>query len=411
MYDLLKGMRIVEGASFIAAPSCGLHLAQMGAEVIRFDMIGGGPDFNRWPLSPEGASFYWEGLNKGKKSIAVDLGSPEGRELVHALIAAPGSDRGMFLTNFPAAGMLAYDRLRQRREDLIVLRVMGRADGTPAVDYTVNSAIGIPQMTGPASLGDEPVNHVLPAWDLLTGAYAAFALLAAERSRRETGKGQEIRLPLSDMAIASLGHIGQIAEVAVSGADRPRYGNDLFGAFGRDFVTRDGLRVMIVAITTRQWSGLVEALEIGAAIKDVETEMNVSFDRDEGMRFRHRDRLDALVAAAVAQRDLAPLAAAFDAKGVCWGPYRTLREALAEDPDLSVANPLLSMVPHTSGYEYLTPGAAATLVGAERGRAVRAPRLGEHTDEILADTLGLPSATIADLHDRGIVAGPAKDGA
>ena len=100
MYDLLKGMRIVEGASFIAAPSCGLHLAQMGAEVIRFDMIGGGPDFNRWPLSPEGASFYWEGLNKGKKSIAVDLGSPEGRELVHALIAARQRPRHV-LTNFP----------------------------------------------------------------------------------------------------------------------------------------------------------------------------------------------------------------------------------------------------------------------------------------------------------------------
>ena len=234
--------------------------------------------------------------------------------------------------------MLAYDRLRQRREDLIVLRVMGRADGTPAGDYTVNSAIGIPQMTGPASLGDEPVNHVLPAWDLLTGAYAAFALLAAERSRRETGKGQEIRLPLSAMAIASLGHICQIAEVAVSGADRPRYGNDLFGAFGRDFVTRDGLRVMIVAITTRQWSGLVEALEIGAAIKDVETEMNVSFDRDEGMRFRHRDRLDALVAAAVAAR---PCAARrrFRREGVCWGPPDIVR-AVAEDPDLSVANPL-----------------------------------------------------------------------
>ena len=354
-----------------------------------------------------GSSAAYHIAKLGWRDIVV-LDKGELYEVDGSTSHAPG---GMFLTNFPATGMLAYDRLRQRREDLIVLRVMGRADGTPAVDYTVNSAIGIPQMTGPASAGDEPVNHVLPAWDLLTGAYGAFALLAAERSRRATGKGQEIRLPLSDMAIASLGHIGQIAEVAVSGADRPRYGNDLFGAFGRDFVTRDGHRVMIVAITARQWSGLVEALDIGAAIENAETELNVSFDRDEGMRFRHRDRLDALVAAAVALRDHQPLAAAFDAKGVCWGPYRTLREALAEDPDLSAANPLLSMVPHTSGHEYLTPGAAATLVGAERGRAVRAPRLGEHTDEILADALGLPSVTIADLHDRGIVAGPAKDGA
>jgi 2-methylfumaryl-CoA isomerase len=85
MYSLLKGMRVIEGASFVAAPSCALHLAQMGAEVIRFDPIGGGPDFNRWPRVPGGGpSLYWEGLQKGKKSIAIDLGRPEGRELATA---------------------------------------------------------------------------------------------------------------------------------------------------------------------------------------------------------------------------------------------------------------------------------------------------------------------------------------
>ena len=74
-YPLLNGMRVVEGAAFIAGPSCGLYLAQMGAEVIRFDNIGGGPDFRRWPLSRDGASLYWEGLNKGKKSVAIDMSS------------------------------------------------------------------------------------------------------------------------------------------------------------------------------------------------------------------------------------------------------------------------------------------------------------------------------------------------
>src|SRR5690606_9771141 len=262
MYELLKGMRIVEGASFIAAPSCGLHFSQLGAEGIRFDMICGGPDYGRWPLAPNGASLYWEGLNKGKKSIAVDLASPEGRDLVTGLITSPGDDRGIFLTNFPVRGFLSYERLKARREDLLLLRVMGRADGTPAVDYTINSAFGIPQMTGPASLGDEPVNHVLPAWDLLTGAYGAFTLLAAERHRRETGLGQEIRVPLSDVAVATLSHLGQVAETSLSGSDRQRYGNDLFGAYGRDFVTGDGQRIMLVAITGRQWSGLLRALAI-----------------------------------------------------------------------------------------------------------------------------------------------------
>ena len=85
MYRLLAGLRIIEASSFVASPSAGLYLAQMGAEVIRVDSIGGGPDFHRWPKSREGASFYWEGLNKGKKSVALDLSGAEGRELLARL--------------------------------------------------------------------------------------------------------------------------------------------------------------------------------------------------------------------------------------------------------------------------------------------------------------------------------------
>jgi hypothetical protein len=111
MYDLLKGLRVVEGSAFVAGPTCGLYLAQLGAEVIRFDNIGGGPDFHRWPLSQGGDSFYWEGLNKSKKSIAIDLSRPEGRRLAQELATAPGDDGGAFVTNFPVEGFLSYDDL------------------------------------------------------------------------------------------------------------------------------------------------------------------------------------------------------------------------------------------------------------------------------------------------------------
>jgi 2-methylfumaryl-CoA isomerase len=220
MYGLLKGLRIVEGAAFIAGPSCGLYFAQMGAEVVRFDAIGGGPDSKRWPLAANGASLYWEGLNKGKKSVAIDLGRPQGRELAQQLAT---SGDGLFVTNYPVEGFLSYAKLAAKRADLICLRVMGWADGSPAVDYTVNAAVGVPLMTGPSD-SSAPVNHVLPAWDLLAGAYGAFALLAAERDRRQTGGGREIRLALSDIAAATLGNLGQVAEVAQQG-DRPRSGN------------------------------------------------------------------------------------------------------------------------------------------------------------------------------------------
>jgi 2-methylfumaryl-CoA isomerase len=400
MYGLLEGMRVVEAAAFVAAPSAGMYLSQMGAEVVRIDQIGGGPDFRRWPLAGE-ASLYWESLNQGKKSVAIDLGRPEGRELAARLITGGGPEGGLFLTNYPVAGFLAHERLAAVRPDLVTVRVMGRADGSPALDYTVNCEVGLPGLTGPVDSG--PVNHVLPAWDLLSGAYAAFSLLAAERQRRDTGRGREVRVPLSDMAIASVANLGMVADALHTGRDRPRVGNDLYGAFGRDFLTADGKRLMIVAHTPRQWSGLLAVLDIEGAVARVEAETGVSFAREEGLRFIHRDRLNPLVERAVAQRTRAELVAAFDPLGICWGDYQTVVEA-AHDPELVADNPLFATITQPSGLSYPVPGAPATLVPDERQPARRAPRLGEHTDWALSTLAGLDSGAIGRLHDEGLVA-------
>ena len=101
---VLGGLRVVEGSAFVAAPLGGMTLAQLGADVIRFDQIGGGLDHQRWPLAADGQSLFWAGLNKGKRSIQLDLRSPDGRELAVALVTAPGEQAGLFLTNFPARG-------------------------------------------------------------------------------------------------------------------------------------------------------------------------------------------------------------------------------------------------------------------------------------------------------------------
>ncbi len=400
MYGLLKGLTVVEGAAFIAGPSCGLYMAQMGAEVIRFDQIGGGPDSKRWPLGPNGQSLYWEGLNKGKKSLAINLGSPEGRELAQR-VATAGD--GLFVTNFPVNGFLSYEKLSALREDLICLRVMGWADGTPAVDYTINAAVGVPYITGLAD-DPRPVNHVLPAWDLLAGAYAAFSLLAAERDRQATGKGRELRLALSDLAAATMGNLGNVAEVLLSGQDRPKGGNNLFGAFGRDFATSDGERVMIVAITPKQWTGLIEALGLAEAMAGLESELGVSFAKNEGARYTHRTRVDALVEGALAQRPLSECAEVFEATGCTWSVYRNLSDSLEKEPRLFGENPLFSPVTHAGGDSYPTPGAIARLPADDRGQPPASPRIGQHTDEVLAHLLGLSSGEIGKLHDDGVVA-------
>jgi len=404
MYDLLSGLRVVEASAFVAGPSCALYLAQFGAEVIRIDQIGGGPDFRRWPLDPaSGDSLYWEGLNKSKKSVALDLSRPEGRELAQRIATAPGDGAGLFVTNYPVDGFLSYERLRAFRADLICVRVMGWPDGRPAVDYTVNAAVGVPAMTGHPD-DPRPVNHVVPAWDLLTGAYAAFSLVSAERARRADGQGREVRIPLSDVAIASLAHLGQVGEALTVGHDRPRVGNQLYGAFGRDFVTKDGEHLMLVAITPRQWKRLVDLFGVGAEVASLQRELDVSFERDEGLRYEHRERLNPIIEAAIAGREAADLAGVFDAEGVCWSRYQTLSQAVGGDPYFSSDNPILAEIDHPSGRRYLAPGPAAS-VSSETRRAPRpAPKLGQHTDEVLSEVVGLTAAEIARLHDAGLVA-------
>ena len=138
MYNLLNDLSVIEASSFVASPTAGLYCAQLGAEVIRVDQIGGGPDFRRWPVTAANDSLYWENLNRAKKSVALDLARPEGRELLQALVRATGQ----LITNFPARGFMAHDVLAEGRADLITVRVMGWADGSPALDYTVNNAVG-----------------------------------------------------------------------------------------------------------------------------------------------------------------------------------------------------------------------------------------------------------------------------
>ncbi|MFK7731583.1 MAG: CoA transferase [Pseudomonadales bacterium] len=399
MYGLLSDLTVIEGASFIAGPSCGLYLAQMGATVIRFDQRGGGPDAKRWPLSKSGESFYWQGMNKNKLSIGLDFSQEEGRVLAKRL--ATSAD-GLFVTNFPEAGFLSYDKLQKLRSDLICLRVMGWADGLPAVDYTVNASIGVPNMTGPES-SEQPVNHVLPAWDLLAGGYGAFSLLAAERDRMKTGKGREIRVALSDLAASTMGHLGNLAEVLEAGADRPRYGNDLFGAFGRDFETADGERLIAVAITPRQWKSLLKVLGLIEAVSTIEQELGLSFLTDEGARFTHRERLLPLVSTAIASKTLADLAEAFDENGVTWSRYQSLSQAYSEDPRFFTDNPVFSSVNHPGGHSYPTPGAAARIPGEKRIDAGSAPVIGQNTDQILADYLGMSDSEIGVLRDKKVV--------
>lgn len=406
MYDLLKGLRVVEGSAFVAAPLGGMTLAQLGADVIRFDALEGGLDSDRWPVTRDGVSLYWQGLNKGKRSIAVDLRSPRGRELITALITAPGPDAGIFMTNLPARGWLAYEEFARRRADLIMLTILGTRTGAPQVDYTVNAGVGFPLISGPEG-HPRPVNQVIPAWDIATGMMAATGIIAAERHRSRTGEGRLIRLPLQDVALATAGNLGYLAEAEVNGDERARYGNHIFGTFGQDFPTADGRHVMICIFTTRQLHALKDSAGLGEAFAAIEARLNVNLE-DEGDRFRAREALTEAIAPWVASHTLAEIRGIFDKAGVLWGPYQTFKQLLSEDPASTTDNPLFDRVEHPRTGSYLTPGTPLDFVGLHRRPQGPAPVLGQHTDEILADVLGLPDGEIGALHDAKVVAGPRR---
>jgi len=403
MTGILAGMRVVEGSAFVAAPLGGMTLAQLGADVIRFDPIGGGLDYTRWPITDEGKSLFWAGLNKGKRSIQIDLGTGRGRELIAELVTAPGPDAGMFLTNFPLRGWLDHAKLEARRPDLITVNITGNYDGSSAVDYTVNPATGFPWATGPRHVA-VPFNHLLPAWDAITGTLAATGLLAAERHRRLTGAGQVVRVALSDVALAMVGNLGKIAEAQINQRERPKDGNYLYGAFGRDFTTKEGRRIMVVALTLRQWQNLVKATGLAEAFTTCEKMLDVDLTK-EGDRFVAREVIGAILKPWTISRTLEEIRTIFDANDVCWGPYWTFMELVENDERCSPANPMFQEVEQPGIGTYLMPSSPLNFASSERLPPRRAPLLGEHTDEVLADVLGLTDAEIGRLYDDGIVGG------
>lgn len=387
----LAGVRVVEISSFVAVPLAGMTLAQLGAEVIRVDPVGGAADYKRWPLAASGDSIYWAGLNKGKRSVAADFRSPEGQRLVQQLV----TKAGILITNVSGRQWHSYEQLSVDRPDLIHLEVSGRADGGTAVDYTVNAGIGFPLVTG-ASTEEGPINHVLPAWDVTCGLYAALGITAALRHRDATGEGSRIRLPLEDVALATAGNLGFLTEPMINGTQRQRLGNAIYGQYGANFTSADGTSFMLVALTARHIRDLAELTETTKIVAALADALDADF-ADEGDRYRHRDALSGLFAGWFREHSAEEIATALAATSILWERYRTFTEAA----ERVAGNPLFSTLQQPRIGEYLAPGLPLTVDG-RRSPAVPAPALGDDTGAVLAG-LGLSPDEVQRLSDAGIV--------
>lgn len=375
----LDGLRVVEVSSYVAAPLAGLVLAQLGAEVIRVDPPGGAPDRTRWPLAASGASLYWAGLNAGKRSVELDLTDPGDREQLIGLVASGGDEGGILLTNNSSSRVPDMAELTTRRADAIRIQLTGRPDGTSAVDYTVNAACGFAVVTGPADHA-EPVNHVLPAWDVACGLYVATGLLAAERGRRRTGRGAQLRIALSDVALATASNLGLLAEAELTGAARPKIGNAVYGTYVHWFATSDRQRLIVVALTTRHWRELVALTGTGDAVAGLERGLGVDFG-SESARYRHRRVLDALLAPWFEERDCAQASGALSAGSIPWSRFATFGEVVAGDE--LARNPIVSRVSSPGVAAHFAAGSPLVFDGRHLP-AAPAPRLGgDRIEQIL----------------------------
>ncbi len=249
---------------------------------------------------------------------------------------------------------------------------------------------------------------MLPAWDLACAYQAAFAIVAAVGHRRHTGAGAQLQLALSDVAFTTLSHLGVLAEAELLEQDRPSIGNHIYGAFGRDFGCADGQRLMVAAISLGQWKALVQACDVGVAIAGLQQRSGLDFD-DEAQRFEGRDAIAALLEPWFAARPRPEAERLLEQHKACWGHYSTVRELLAADARVGAANPVFERIDTPGVGEHLSAGAAVRVGAMEREPTTPAPRLGDHTDQVLHEVLGLDGAAIGRLHDAGVVAGPECD--
>jgi 2-methylfumaryl-CoA isomerase len=276
--------------------------------------------------------------------------------------------------------------------------VEGRSNGAPAVDYTINAEVGVPLMTGPQDSA-APVNHVVPAWDLVTGALAASAVTAALLRRSMSGEGSEVGIALADVALACVGNMGWLAEADIASEARQRHGNHMFGSFGVDFETKDHRRVMVVALTEGQWRALVTVTETGDLFEALETLLDADLQL-ESDRYRLRETIAAVLRPWFAQRMFTEVTALLDSAKVLWSPYLDMAEVA--DRARSSSGGFARTVDQPGIGAMLSTGSPLRW-GAARVAAAPAPGLGADTEQVLTELLGLDTASVGRLAQQGVI--------
>ncbi len=388
----LSHIRVLDLSRIMAGPWAGQVLADLGADVIKVERPGVGDDTRAWgpPFLKDqsgkltGEAGYYLSVNRGKRSIAVELDKPEGQEVVRAIAAR--SD--IVLENFKAGTLqrfgLDYESLKAVKPNIIYCSITGFGQTGPkrdaaAYDFMIQAMGGLMSVTGERDgmPGAGPQKVGVPIVDLMTGMYAAVGVLAALARRNETGQGDYIDLAMLDVQSAFLAN--QAMNWLVSGNTPMRGGNRHPNIQPQDvFPCADGFVALAVG-NDGQFAKLAEILGHAEWAKDERFATNPS-------RVRNHPLLDPLLRAEFAKRNRGELTALLDAAGVPCSPINTVPEVFAE-PQVRHRR-MLRELPHPTAGQVPQVVSPLNFANASLAFDRSPPLLGEHTGEVLRE-LGL----------------------
>jgi len=379
----LKGIRVIELARILAGPWAGQLLADLGADVIKVESPDG-DDTRKWGppfvMSHDGQNLsaaYYHSCNRGKRSIAIDFSTPEGAETVRRLAAT--SD--VLIENFKLGGLkkygLDYNSLREINPRLVYCSITGFGQDGPyapraGYDFIIQAMAGMMSITGEP--GREPQKAGVAISDIFTGLYSVIAIQAALRHAEQTGEGQHIDMALFDTQISALGN--QNLNYLVSGKSPVQMGNAHMNIAPYEVVpVRDGHIILAVGN-----DGQFQKFCAAVGLDDLAA--NPDFATNPA-RVANRVKLRERIVEALSTLDRDPLLAKLEAGGVPASPINTIGQMFA-DPQTIARGMRLDL---DDGHGNLLPSVRAPMVmsGTPLVYERPSPRLGEHTQEILAE--------------------------
>ena len=387
----LEGVRVVEFAHMVMGPSCGLVLADLGAEVIKVEPLEGD---NTRRLMGAGAGFY-PMFNRNKKSLALDLKKAEGKEIALKLIDSAHAMTENFRPGALEKMGFGYEALRKRNPRLVYCTMKGFLSGPyehrPALDEVVQMMGGLAYMTG---LPDRPLRVGSSVNDIMGGMFAAIGILAALREREKTGKGTLVRSALYENTAFLVAQ--HMAQLAITGEEPPPMATKkpAWGVYDI-FKTKDGDRLFVGVVTDTQWE--VFCREFGAAELAADARLKTN-----GERVAARDWLLPKLQEILQRHTKAALAAKLEAIGLPFAPIARPRD-LFDDPHLNAGGMVETKDPR--GTTFKVPGLPLEFGGKRLGLRSQPPALSENARELLG-SLGYPPARIDALIAARVVAAP-----